>query len=116
MREGKALPMKFWIIYEHPKRMMEQLQRVMPGVKWPQYKNRVLPTLEQRAEIAERIAAYLKALPPTVSSISCQSLRADVQLMQSKRTTFTRAVDAALKSVPWERKGKSVVRKESIAT
>jgi hypothetical protein len=114
MRAGKALPMKFWIFYEHPRRMMQQLQLVMPGIQWPQYKNRVLPTLEQkREEMAEKIAAYLNALPATVTSVSCQSLRADVKLMQSKRTTFTRAVDAALESVPWERKGKSVVRKET---
>jgi hypothetical protein len=115
MREGKALPMRFYVFYEHPRRMMRQLERVMPGVQWPQYKNRVLPTMEHKKEtMAEKIAAHLNALPATVTSVSCQSLRSDLNLMQCKRTTFFLATNRALLTAAgWERRGKSIVRKET---
>lgn len=108
-RKGK--PMKFWIFYEHPRRMMDQLSRHMPGVKWPQYKNSVLPeSTEKRQPLSEAIVNYLNALPATVTDVSCQKLREDMKLYQCERKTFQRAVDLALRSVPWARRAKSVAR------
>lgn len=109
----KGRPMKFWIFYEHPRRMMEQLSRVMPGVQWPRYKNRVLPSTEQKRQgLADAIVGYLNARPSSVSEVSCQKVREDLKLYQCERKTFQRAVNVALRSVPWERHAKSVRRKE----
>jgi len=112
MRAGKALPMRFWVFYEHGKKLMQQLSRVMPGVQWPQYKNRVLPTFEEKQQItSEKIAAHLNALPHDVHEVSCRAIRAELKLMQIKRMTFFRAVNRALQSVPtWERHGQSLIR------
>ena len=107
----RGLPMKFWIFYEHPHRMMEQLTRVMPGVQWPQYKNRVLPTVEHKRQgLAEAILDYLNELSPSVTDVSCQKIREDLKLYQCARKTFQRAVNVVLRSAPWERHAKSVRR------
>jgi hypothetical protein len=114
MSAGKAWPMRFWIFYERPRQMMQHLSRVMPGVQWPQYKNRVLPTYEEKQRtLADRAVTYLNALPETESAISCQRLRAELNMMQCQRKTFFRAVNTALQSVPWVRQGKSLMRRTS---
>jgi hypothetical protein len=112
MRDGKAWPMRFWVFYENPKQIMKHLTRVMPGVRWERYKQQILPTFEQKQQqMADRVIDYLNAPPETAMAISCQKLREELKMMQCKRTTFFRAVNLALKSVAWEREGKSVVRK-----
>ena len=61
--------------------------------------------------MAEKIAGHLNALPETVTAVSCQTLRANLSLMNCKRTTFFLAVNRALGAVAWERRDKSLVRK-----
>jgi hypothetical protein len=111
MRDGKAEPMRFWVFYENPKQIMKHLTRIMPGLVWERYKNHVIPTYEQKTQqMAERIVEYLNALPETVCTVSCQKLREEVKMMQSKRGTFYLAVNLALESIPWRREEKSIVR------
>jgi hypothetical protein len=95
----------------NPEKLRDGLSKVMPGIQWARWKNAALPARpKMRHDLAHQIAAYLVFQPDEVREVTCRGLRKAIDLTNTPRTTFMRATDEALRSVPWERRGQRLVR------
>jgi len=105
MQNGLAMPSRTWIFYQNPAKLWAGLSPLMPGLTLKRHKNQALPKMEDKYRaIAEKIAAYLAALPVSVTEVRCADLKQAI-CPQSKRTTFFKSLNAALDGVAWERTG-----------
>jgi len=112
---GSALPMQAWIIHRDD-RIKEELDKVMPGAVWADWKPLYLPnTPGVTASLSRRIAAELESLSLETTTISINRLKKALTLKQVSPRTWTTALQRHLEGgSPWLLRGRSLVRASAV--
>jgi hypothetical protein len=108
---GKARPMKAWIIHRH-KEIQLTLTEVMPGAVWQEWKpvSTVPPKPGQISTVAATIRRHLTGLSETVERVSSRRAKRDLKLQEIAARTWACAVREAIIDSEWLMDGQSLVR------
>jgi len=109
--DGKARPMKAWIIHRH-KEIQTTLDEVMPGAVWKEWKptSTVPPRPGQINTVAMTIRGHLTGLSEGVERVSSRRVKRDLMLQEVAARTWAWAVKEAIKDSEWLLDGQSFVR------
>lgn len=107
---GKARPMKAWIIHRH-KEIQTTLAEVMPGAVWKEWKpfDPVVPRPGQIQAAARTVREHLTGLPETVEDVTRRSVRKAVSLTVGN-STWPLVVKAAIEGMEWQVVGQRILR------
>jgi hypothetical protein len=104
--DGKARPMKVWLIH-HDERIKDELLKVMPGLTWAAWDIGNNRDATKAEAVALRITAHLRG--HLSDRVSNRSIKSSLNLGDTPASTFKRAI-AAVEAPGWERQGASFVR------
>jgi hypothetical protein len=109
--DGKAKPMKAWIIHRH-KEIQTTLGEVMPGAVWKEWKpaSTVPPKPGQINTVAMTIRGHLTGLSETVEKVSSRRVKKDLNLEHVPSNTWTLAVKEAVLDSEWLLDSQSFIR------
>jgi hypothetical protein len=108
-QDGKARPMKVWLIH-HDDKIKGELERVMPGLSWADWDIGNNRETSKAETIALQISAHLRG--HLSDKVSNRSIKSALSIPAKSAATFT-AVTRTLIVPGWRREGASFVRSGS---
>lgn len=111
IRNCKSEGATLYLMY-NDKRIKDVLDIVLPDATWKTWKTESTPVKEKTSveKIREVIIKYLSELPQSVTKVSSQKIRKDLNLKSVPHTTFTRAINEIKDINDWIFSGKSFER------
>lgn len=109
--DGKAKPMKVWLVH-HDEKIKAELERVMPGLVWADWDIGSNREANKAEAIALRISDHLRSHPG--DKVSNRSIKAALGLGDTPSNTFARAA-RSVDAPGWTKQGQSFVRLGSAA-
>jgi hypothetical protein len=111
---GKAGEAHIWAIHPRPDELKSYISKVQCHAVWTEWEGRhSTAKRNQRTQLAEKLVAYLEAVPKEVRRLSLRSLKKELGWQDIPARSFQRVRDTALENGvgwDWRLDGQSLVR------